>query len=235
MRKLLSAAACAVALLRTPAFAQETPPAPPPRTPPAEGQVAAQTQAPGQAQTQAPGQGELAPELPRNVISTAPTNLLIGVYSVEYERVLNKNLAVYVSPSYLSTTETARISGGEVTTATTGYRGNLGVRLYTEGKAPSGFFFAAQLSYENSDGKSVFTETSGASAPSGTEKNLVYGGSAIAGIDFLLANRVQLSVGFVATLRSHRRIAYSVTGQVIADGSSGAFEPAARANVGFAF
>jgi hypothetical protein len=228
MRKLLSAAACAVALLRTPAFAQETPPAPP-DAPPSEGQAPGQTQAP------AKGEGEPAPELPRNVISTAPTNLLIGVYSVEYERVLNKSLAVFVSPSYLSSTSTSRVSGGEVATATTGYRGNLGLRLYTDGKAPSGFFLAAQISYENSDGRSVFTQTGGGSTPSGTVKNLVYGGSAIIGFDILLANRVQLSIGFVATLRSHRSIISSVAGEVISDESTSGFEPAGRAHVGFAF
>ena len=234
MRKLLSAAATAVALLCAPALAQETPPpdAPPRDAPPAPDEAGGEATPPaeGQAAPAVP-----APELPRNVLSTAPTNLLVGVYSLEYERVLTPTLAVYFSPAYLNNTETAPASGGSVTTHTTGYRGNLGARLYTEEKAPSGFFLAAQISYESSTGQATFVDASGGSAPSGNVQTFVYGAGAMLGYDILVGNRVQISLGFLATLQQRRTLISAVNGTPVSDDSAGAFTPAGRVNVGFAF
>jgi hypothetical protein len=246
MRKLLSAAAAAAALLCAPAFAQEAPPAaegqPAPSAseppPPARGEEPAPLV---EGESPPPTEGQAAPrpvpeEPPKNVISTAPTNLLVGVYSVEYERVLSPNLAVFVSPSYLNNTASRKLqAGGQVETATAGFRGILGARLYTESRAPAGFFLGAQVLYDNTTGLSTFTDVNGTRFPSGITKTVVYGAGAMLGYDILLGRHVQISLGFIALLQQTRTIIAAADGTVDSDRSEASFVPAGRVNIGFAF
>jgi len=136
----------------------------------------------------------------QNILSTAPTNLLVGTYSIEYERAVAAALSVFLSPAYV--TFSANL-GQNLTTglleqgSTVGYRLNGGARYYFSREAPTGFFVGVQLQYDNDVRSFTFVRGSDSALVGASSYHVVsWGVGIMAGYNVLLGNLFAISVGF---------------------------------------
>lgn len=160
---------------------------------------------------------------PQNTLTVNPLSLVVGMVSLEYERVTSENLSVFVAPSYWS----LGVGAGDDEFSFSAYGLGLGVRYFMTGMAPEGFWVAPSLELAFASAKYAGAEGS----------SVGYGVGGQFGYTWLIGDVFDISLGLGAAYSNNEvEVEYEEAGiaSTRADGFSGVL-PTLRFAIGAAF